>query len=481
MIRILRNYRLLQVLAIAAVALLTISSSASAQKFDYKRLDAKMRQYTVIIEMNIEISFGMQSSEEEEQFLGTIVTDDGMVIFNGAAVSSDNMFSSMAGMTVKTTPSNIRVKTLDGHSYAGEYLGADRYTHIGFIKIQSTDNDKFTPINFVDSKTISVGNWVTLFRLLPDFITPPLAADIGMVSNIVESPEHFPLTVGFIPDQITSVVFDENLAPVGVLGTLIDPSAASPDASGMLDSFDGSQMPVLGIITGERLKKLLTAPPSKGTPDRAWLGITLQGLTKELAEYWGLDVKGGIIVSDVVKGSPAATAGLKTGDIIYAVNGEPVTVDREENISIFQRKISEMGPGTAVKFSVIRHEGETPEKVTLAGTLEKAPLSATDAEEFEDNNLEFTARDLVFSDFLQRGLEQNEISGVVVSKLERGGLASVAGLQLGDIIQRIGSTKISSVDDVRAVSEEIQTDNPREVIFFVWRNGSTLFVNVKPK
>ncbi len=466
---------------IAAALVLCLALSASAQKFDYKRLDTRIKPYTVIIDMTIEMSFGMQTNEEEEHFLGTIVREDGLVIFNGAVLNSDNLFSNMAGVSVKTTATSIRVKTLDGRSFGGEYLGADRFSNIGFIRIQADSLEKFTPVVFTESRTLTTGDWVTLYRLLPDFISPPLAADIGMVSTIIESPEKFPLTVGFVPEQLTSVVFDGNLVPIGVLGTLMDPSAASQDGSGMLESFDGSEMPNIGIITGDRLKKILMTPPSKSTTDRGWLGVTLQGLTKDLIEYWKLGVSGGIIISDVVKNSPGAKAGLQVGDIVYEVNKTPVLVDREENIAIFQRTIAEMGPGAKVTFSVMRLSADKPTKTTLETTLEKAPLAATDAEEFENKSLEFTTRNLVFADFLNRGLEQNEITGVVVSKLEQGGPAAVGGLQIGDIIQRVGSTPVTSVEDIRKVSETLETSAPREVVFFVWRFGSTLFVNVKPK
>jgi S1-C subfamily serine protease len=63
--------------------------------------------------------------------------------------------------------------------------------------------------------------------------------------------------------------------------------------------------------------------------------------------------------------------------------------------------------------------------------------------------------------------------------LKQGGLAAVGGLQIGDVIQRIGSTDITSVDDVKTAVEQIEQEKPAEVIFFVWRDNKTLFVNVK--
>jgi len=77
-------------------------------------------------------------------------------------------------------------------------------------------------------------------------------------------------------------------------------------------------------------------------------------------------------------------------------------------------------------------------------------------------------------------LDSEDFKGVVVSGLTLGGPASIGGLLIGDIIQRIGPTEIESVDDAKKVLGEISTEQPHEVIFFIWRRNQTMFVNVKP-
>ena len=126
----------------------------------------------------------------------------------------------------------------------------DRFTKIGFLRISRSENERFTPVRFQTNKHFEIGEWLTLYMLLPEFLNPPLAADVGMVSSLVESPEFFPLTVGFNSLQMTSVLFDENLEPIGVLGTLMAPSQADPDASGMLESLSQFGIPLLGVVSG---------------------------------------------------------------------------------------------------------------------------------------------------------------------------------------------------------------------------------------
>jgi serine protease Do len=463
-----------------AVACLTalVSPAATGQTFDYDKLKNMASQYTVIIDLKVEMSFGIHTNEQESKYLGTIVTDDGLVLFNGSALNSDNTLSSFSGFSVKTTPTSITVTTLDGKKYDAEFVGVDRFTNLGFIRLKSTDGQKFKPVRFVKKTDFQIGSWLTLYMLLPDFVTPPLAADIGMVNALLTSPEYFPLTVGFNAYQFSSVLYDEKLEPVGVLGAMTDPSSNSMDPSGM-DSFSQMGVPLLGVVTTDKLQKLIAEPPRKGTADRGWLGITLQALTPDMASFWGLDLKSGIIVNDVVKGSPAEKSGMKIGDIIYAVNGEPVDVDKDEKVPIFQRKIADMGPGASVEFSILRRTPDKPDSLQLLANLEKAPMAANDAPEYEDSTLEFSVRGMVFADYLFYNLDSSDFHGVVVSQLKQGGLADLEGLMLGDIIQSIDGTPVASIDDVKGVMAGINEKKPAEIIFFVWRDKKTMFVNVK--
>ncbi|MEW5995093.1 MAG: PDZ domain-containing protein [Candidatus Zixiibacteriota bacterium] len=459
------------------IMLLVFVGHVAAQSFDFAGLEQQMGSYTVIIDMKLELSFGIHTTEQQERYLGTIVTEDGLVLFNGAVLGA-NIMSGVGPFSIKSTPISIEVQTLDGKTFEGEYVGVDRFTRIGFLRIIA-DDVRFSPVRFDKGRSFRVGEWLTLYMLLPEFVSPPLASDVGMVSSVVESPEMFPLTVGFSPIQMTSVLFDETLRPVGVLGTLPDPSQAGTDAGGLIEGFGSSGIPLLGVIVGERLEKLIADPPVQGEPDRGWLGISLQALTTDMAEFWKLDIPGGIIVNDIVANSPAERSSLAVGDIIYEVNGQSVAVDKEEKLPVFQRMIAELGPGSFVELGVMRRSDSGTDTLKLFAELEKAPLAAAEAPTYELERLEIEVRNLVFADYLFHNQDPETFSGVVVASLKRGGLADIGGLRLGDIIQRIGNTPVESIEDVETVIQELEESQPREAIFFVWRNNKTLFVNVK--
>ena len=474
-----RSYCSLRAMAAAAFMLsaLLLPTAGEAQDFNFPRLEEKAKSFVVRIDMTIEISFGMNSNEHEEQFLGNIVTKDGLVLFNGSVLATEGGFT-MHGFSVKMTPTEISVTTLDGQQYDAEYLGVDRYTNFGFVQITVPEETGFEPVSFVD-RPHQVGDWLALYMLLPDFIDPPLAADIGMVSALVRSPDSIPLTVGFNSLQVGSVLFDGDLQPVGVLGPLMDPSAAGLDAATMMETADQFGLPLLGVISGDRLNKIINSPPTKGSTDRGWLGISLQALTKDIAGFWNIDAAGGIIVNEVVNNSPADKAGIKMGDIVTQINGQPIEVDREDKIAIFQRSIADLGPGASVGLSILRLINGEQQPVSAAVTLGTSPLAATDAPEYVNEAFELTVRDLVFSDYMLFNVDEETFQGVVVSELKPGGLAYVGGLTIGDVIQRIDNQDVTSIAEAQAVLEKIETEQPRELIFFVWRNNKTLFVNVK--
>ena len=151
-------------LTVAALLFGAVSLGATnAPSFDFKKIEDQAKKYTVIVEASVEFSFGMQTAEQQERLLGTIVTEDGLVLVDGTVFGSDQMLSSMSGFSFKSTPTRIEVKTLEGEVYEAEYIGIDRFTKIGFVRITDAGDKKFTPVQFKNGSEMKVGDWVALF------------------------------------------------------------------------------------------------------------------------------------------------------------------------------------------------------------------------------------------------------------------------------------------------------------------------------
>jgi serine protease Do len=267
---------------------------------------------------------------------------------------------------------------------------------------------------------------------------------------------------------------------VGLLGELSNPTQRDGDRDDMMNPYGGMEIPLLGVITAERLEKLIADPPRRGQTARSWLGITMQSLTPDIAEFLKIASPGGILVNEIVPGSPAESCGLQVGDVIYTILGERVEVDREEKLSAFQRRVSALGVGTTVSLGVLRPRDDgAPDTVQMTALLTAAPLAASDAAEFEYSPFEMTVRDLVFSDYIGFNVEQNSLTGVVVTEITPGGLANISGLYPGDVITRVNDMAVSSTEEFSTQMAALEAERPAEIVFFVWRFGQTLFIHVR--
>jgi len=455
-------------------------SSLSAQNFDFDVLYSRAAKYTVSVNLVIEVSFGTQTTEAKSRGIGSIVSADGLVIFDGTPIDSEDPFSIMSGMQVSAEPKSIEVVMMDGNIYSAEFIGIDRFTKIGFCQIVTDEMLDFPHVNFTGRSKFRVGEWLALFTLLPEYVTPRLGADIGLVSANIIEPEEFVLTAGFNELEITSILYDSAGSPVGVLGDLENPALSGFDATRMMESFSSMEefMPLLGVIDASLLNKLIADPPMHGKVDRGWMGIYLQALTADIAEFWGIDTKGGIIVNEVVKDSPADSAGMTTGDIIVELEGKSIEVNKEENLPIFQKKISEMGADASIALTLLRRMEGGIDTIRVNVTLAGAPISPAEAPEYEDENFEMKVRDMVFADYNIFNLDR-DFKGVVIKEVEPGGWSAVGGIYPGDIIQAIDGAKTESIEMARTALEMVGNEKPEEVVFFIWRDSKTLFINIK--
>jgi S1-C subfamily serine protease len=455
------------------------ASSVRAQSFDFGRLRRSIDDYVVILKIKVEFSFGTQTNEHEEQLLGTIVTEDGLVVFDGSFLNEDNPFVPSGRFSFRSTPTRLRVTTLTGAEFSAQYVGVDRFTSFGFAQIVDA-GQKFKPVRFLPAANFQVGSWLATYVLLPEFVEPRLSADIGMISSLVKAPESFPLTVGFSPVEFGGVLFDEKLRPVGLLGELSDPTQRDGTRDDMMNPYGGMGIPLFGVVTAERLEKLIADPPRRGQTARSWLGITMQALTPDIAEFLKIASPGGILVNEIIPGSPAESCGLLVGDVICTIFGERVEVDRDEELSAFQRRVSALGVGTTASLGVLRPRDDGAlDTIEMSALLTAAPLAASDAAEFEYSPFEMTVRDMVFSDYIGFNIEQNSLSGVLVTKISPGGLANISGLYPGDVINRVNDQAVGSTEEFAAQMTTLETERPAEVVFFVWRFGQTMFIHVR--
>ena len=222
--------------------------------------------------------------------------------------------------------------------------------------------------------------------------------------------------------------------------------------------------------TGER-------QPRRGGSElaKAWLGIETQVLTRPVAESLGLGKTMGFRVTRVYPASEAQAAGLQRGDIITAVDGKTLRASRSQDASRLTRRIETMPVGEPVDLSIIRNK----EELVIPVSLEATPPSTNEAEEAECESLEFAVRDQVYMDSIKNRWEHG-LTGVIVTSVENGGWASLAGLANGDLLVSLNDLPVTDTTSFEAVIDQIEQEQPAVVKAFVHRGYRTTFVFMEP-
>jgi S1-C subfamily serine protease len=218
-------------------------------------------------------------------------------------------------------------------------------------------------------------------------------------------------------------------------------------------------------------------PRHRGTElAKAWLGVDTQVMTPSVAQALGLKGCQGLRVTRVFAGSEAAKAGLQPGDVLVALDGDPIPASRLQDAEVLRRRIEDMDIASQVTLKVLR-DGEEKE---IEVTLEETPQTAADVKTANDDVLEYGVRELTYRDKVDHDWPL-DIEGVLVAKVESGGWASVAGLAAGDLLIAIQGEKIRTLKDFERQTRRVAEAKPERVQLFVRRGRLTTFVFPEPE
>ena len=419
---------------------------------------------------------GGEGRKVEEAICGVIVDDRGLV------VTTADPFPDLGGDPRTTLiPVQFSVHLPGNRIYPAEAVGLDRDLNLAFLRITDPPAG-LRNIPFDRMMQMDVGDDVIVIGLMSSEYDYAPTLQRGMVSAVLDRPRRMYGLDLYVQDlSIGGLVVTGAGDPVGIVGEDIledSPSTESMPANvlSIFGSFaQGRRVGYPMVFPFSVFAGSLEAPPPiPVTESRSWIGIIMQPLNEDLIEYWDLDVDGGIIISSVIEGSPAEGAGLQVADIIVGLEGEPLKVTKEEELAGFRRSIEQMGVGAEAHLSLLRGG----EKHELALRLGEAPVTAFTAEEFEDEDLGLTVREITLNDLQGQNLEPDTV-GVVVSELEQAGWSQLAGIQPGDIIQAVDRQRVTNLSSFREEAERLRENRPRSTVFFVLRQIETLFVPIK--
>jgi serine protease Do len=228
----------------------------------------------------------------------------------------------------------------------------------------------------------------------------------------------------------------------------------------------GGSVGIAFAIPAETVKTVVAQLKDKGSVTRGWIGVQIQPVTPEIADSLGMKKAAGALVAEPQKNGPAVKAGIQSGDVITAVNGNTVTDARD-----LARKIGGMAPGTTVKLSVLRSGSEKTLSLTLGELPNQREARADTNEGLEKKS----------SNEPRLGLSLTpggDEPGVVVAEVDPSGPAADFGLKAGDVILEVGGKTVATPSEVAKALGKAREDGKHSVLMRVKSQQGTRFVAI---
>lgn len=376
---------------------------------------------------------------------GVILSTDGYILTNNHVVEQS---------------ARIQVELSDRRVLDAKLIGADAPSDLAVLKI---DASHLPVVRIGDSSAMRVGDLVLA-------VGNPLGVGQTVTMGIVSAKGRATgLGDGSYEDFLQT---DAPINQGNSGGALVNTAGELVGINSQILSPSGGNIGIGFAVPSNMAKNVMDQLVSNGRVHRGKLGVTIQGVTGDLAAGLGLDKAAGALVSDVTPGGAAARAGLKRGDVILSYQGRAVA-----DTNAFRNEVAATKPGSTVTLQVLR-DGKTSE---IKATLEEMAL-AKDATGRREGGREgagkFGMTVEPLTPEIARQLELDaDTRGVVISGVDPSGAAASAGLKEGDVIQQINGKAVRSVEDVRA-GLDAAADRP--AVLLITRDGTSTFVPLRP-
>ena len=377
---------------------------------------------------------------------GVIVSQDGYILTNNHVIDE---------------ATRIQVELSDRRVVDAKLIGADPASDLAVIKIE---NKGLPVLPIGDSSAMRVGDVVLA-------VGNPLGVGQTVTMGIVSAKGRSTgLGDGSYEDFLQT---DAPINQGNSGGALVNTAGELIGINSQIMSPSGGNIGIGFAVPSNMAKNVMDQLVTNGRVHRGLLGVTVQGVTNDLAAGLGLSKAEGALVGSVTPGGAAEKAGIKQGDVILGYQGRPVV-----DTNSFRNEIAATRPGTTITLNVMRDGKEREMKATLA---ESAP--AKDVERGDEGEAHGSAKFGMtvepLTPEIARQLElDRDAKGVVISEVDPSGAAASAGLREGDVIQQINGKPVRTTEEVRGALSGV-TDKP--AVLLVQRGSATIFVPLRAK
>ncbi len=384
--------------------------------------------------------------EQESQSLGSgfIISSDGYILTNAHVVDHAE---------------KITVRLTDKREFKAKVIGADKRTDVALLKIEANGLPK---VALGNPDQIKVGEWVLA-------IGSPFGFDNSVTAGIVSAKGRSLPQENFVPFIQTDVAIN----PGNSGGPLFNMKGEVIGINSQIYSRSGGYMGLSFSIPIDVAMDVVTQLRSTGKVTRGRIGVTIQEVTRELAESFGLSKAGGALISGVEKGGPADKAGVRPSDVILKFDGKAVASSAD-----LPRIVAATKPGTKVSVQLWR-KGSTLDVSVVVGEIKDEGGVAQrggSRGSAEGSSESETRLGVVVSELNdQQKAELQVEGGLIVEDLK--GAAARSQLQRGDVILAVGNIEIRSAEQFNEVLKKVPRG--RNIALLVRRSEGTVYVPIK--
>lgn len=396
-----------------------------------------------------------------ERFFGGAVPDSEPTPSMGSGFIWDTDGYAITNYHVVEDAEEIKVKVGEAE-YDATLVGSDSNTDLALLKIDVPKDVKLQAVTLGDSDAMRTGEWVVA-------IGSPFGLEKTVTVGIISAKGR---VIGFGPYE-DFIQTDASINPGNSGGPLIN---LKGEVIGINTAIIASAQGLGFAIPINMARKIIVQLKENGEVTRGWLGVLIQDVTPEMAEYYGNKELKGVLLSEVYTGDPAAEAGLKAGDIVLELNG--VKIDEARKLTA---QVANIPVGDSAEIKILRDGKEITFKVKIAkreeGRLADLSINPKTPPATKEDGLGLGLSNLDAA--LAKKYSIEEKTGVVVTAVKSKSAAAKAGLLPGDMVKEIDRQKVNTVDDYKKVVNNIKKDE--NLKFLIWRvNEGFRVIEVKP-
>ncbi len=430
-------------------AVVTITSTMKADESASNDSSPMNEQFRQFFEQQ-GIPFQQQQKQQGRQ--------SGMALGSGFIISAEGVI--VTNNHVIDKASSIKVTLDDGTELPAKLIGADAKSDLAVLKVEAPG--KLPTVAWGDSEKLKLGEQIVA-------IGNPFGIGTTVTAGIVSARGrdlHSGPYDNFI--QIDAPINHGNSG-----GPLVDLDGNVVGINTAIYSPNGGSVGVGFAIPSEEAKAIVAKLQKNGSIDHGYLGVAIQPVTNDVANAIGLSKPEGALVSDVNDDTPAARAGLKSGDVVTAVGDEVVKTPKD-----LSRFVADLSPGDKETLSVWRDGKAESVKVTIGGNdsgVQQA--SATEQSEVKGPSIGVGLTNLT-PEVRQQLQLPADAKGAVVANVNPDKTAADAGIQAGDIIVAVNNKAVENASDAKKAVGEAANSGRKSVLLQIERQGKKTLVAV---